>query len=163
MIIDLKRAQADRQARTSLCVEHRGSHSTLSDSVKDESDMNEKRIPITEEIPKHKKKSNKKGLKRSDHKHIYETVLLHSRHTFKDWTTGKDRISESIYPTKVCSICGKIGYIDDDSSYYKTPTTNDKPAIYKKKELSDKAFELPKWEVNNFLEKFATKMNDDKS
>ena len=38
--------------------------------------MDDKRIPLVKEEPKHKKKSKAKGLARADHKHEYEPVLL---------------------------------------------------------------------------------------
>ena len=40
--------------------------------------MDEKRKPFENEIPKHKKKSKKKGQPRADHKHEYKEVVVHS-------------------------------------------------------------------------------------
>lgn len=110
---------------------------------------------IDDEIPAYRKKSNKKGQPRSKHKHIYETVLLTRYYHFN---IGEPRTSESKQPTKVCTICGRIDYVDDDESLYDVhPDTNIKWAVVK--DLSEKALSLPKWHAD-FFDKFATKMED---
>lgn len=107
---------------------------------------------INDEIPAHKKKSKKKGLSRANHKHIYETVLLIRHLHFHHGD------SEYMIPTKVCMICGRIGKTDEDEILWeKSPDTSiPKWAIWGK-ELSKKALDLPKWEVEGFG-KFATRM-----
>lgn len=115
--------------------------------------MNNEMDLINDEIPAHRKKSKKKGQPRADHKHMYETVLLTRYYHFN---LGEPRTSESKLPTKVCTICGRIGYVDYDASLYDVhPDTNIKWAFAK--DLSEKALNFPKWCVDGF-DKFATKM-----
>lgn len=110
---------------------------------------------IDDEIPAYKKKSNKKGQPRSDHKHTYETVLLTRYYHFN---LGEPRTSERKQPTKVCTICGRIDYVDYDESLYEIhPDPTVKWA--RVKELSEKALSLPKWYVDGF-DKFAIKEED---
>lgn len=71
--------------------------------------MNQKRIPIEKEEPKHKKKSHKKGQRRADHKYIYKTVALHSYYD-DPFRVGK---IEHVCLCEVCMICGRIGNIDN--------------------------------------------------
>lgn len=117
--------------------------------------MGDKINLIDDEIPIHKKKSKNKGQPRSKHKHIYETVLLTRYYHFN---LGEPRTSECKQPTKVCTICGRIDYVDYDESLYDVhPDTNIKWAFVK--DLSEKALGLPKWYVDD-LDKFAIKMED---
>jgi hypothetical protein len=117
-------------------------------------DMIDKNL-IDDEIPVYRKKSKKKGQPRSDHKHTYETVLLTRYYHFN---LGEPRTSESKQPTKVCTICGRIDYVDHDVSLYDVhPDTKIKWAFTK--DLSEKALSLPKWRVDGF-DKVATKMED---
>ena len=119
--------------------------------------MSNKADLIDNEIPAHKKKSNKKGQPRADHKHTYETVLLITRYHIN---VGEPSISEHIMPTKVCTICGRIDYVDKDESLYEVhPDPDVKHWMVWRKDLSEKALGLPKWCANAF-EKFATKMED---
>lgn len=107
---------------------------------------------IDDETPAYKKKSKKKGQPRADHKHIYETVLLTRYYHFN---FGEPRVSEVKQPTKVCTICGRIDYVDYDESLYDVhPDTHIKWALVR--DLSEKALNLPKWYVDGF-DKFATK------
>lgn len=115
--------------------------------------MNDKRIPLTTEEPKHKKKSAAKGLPRANHKHIYETVLLYHYHHWK-----ADHIAVHTSPTKVCTICGRVDHIDTDPSYYVKKESSLRWLSHIT-ELSKKALALPKWEVNDF-DKFATKTTE---
>lgn len=52
----------------------------------------------TDDVMRHKKKSDKKGKERSDHKHLYISAEI------LDTFLGK----EYSYIGKVCSVCGKI-------------------------------------------------------
>lgn len=114
--------------------------------------MKDKVNLIENDVPAHKKKSTKKGQPRSDHKHLYETVLLIRYYHFN---LGEPRTSECKQPTKVCTICGRIDYVDCDESLYDVhPDSEIKWAWVK--DLSEKALNLPKWYVNDF-DKFATK------
>ena len=117
--------------------------------------MNDKLDLIDDEIPAYRKKSKKKGQPRADHKYMYETVLLTRYYHFN---LGEPRTSESKQPTKVCTICGRVDYVDYDESLYEMrPDSKIKWALVK--ELSDKALSLPKWNVDAF-DKFATKMEE---
>lgn len=119
--------------------------------------MIEKREPLVNEEPVYKKKSKKKGQPRADHKHIYETVLLTRYFHFN---LGEPRISEQVYPTKVCTICGRIDEIDKDESLYEVhPDPDVKHWMVWRKDLSEKALGLSKWHVDAF-DKFATKTED---
>jgi hypothetical protein len=68
--------------------------------------MDAKRKPFENEVPKHKKKSKKKGQPRADHKHDYKEVVVHSwwDNPFKQ---GEKREHDDI--CEVCTICGRIG------------------------------------------------------
>lgn len=102
--------------------------------------MNEKREPLIEDSPKHKKKSQNKGVPRSKHKHLYKTVLLGSIHYSNSFG-----ITTTFRPNKVCSICGRIGEPDMDPSYYAVTPAPQFPWISGRKELSEKANALPLW------------------
>lgn len=112
---------------------------------------------INDEIPAYRKKSKKKGQPRADHKHTYETVLL-TRYYHSN--LGEPRTSAQVYPTKVCTICGRIDEIDKDESLYEMhPNPNVKRWMVWRKDLSEKALGLPKWRAEAF-DKFATKMEE---
>lgn len=120
--------------------------------------MSNKTSFVDDEIPTYKKKSKKKGQPRADHKHAYETVLLTRYHHFN---LGEPCVSEQKYPTKVCTICGRIAEIDKDESLYEAhPDLDIKHWMVWRKELSEKALSLPKWYANDYFDKFATKMED---
>ena len=106
------------------------------------------------EVPKYKKKSTSKGLPRSKHKHIYETVLLTTISETQDYKTGLKKKVYRSFPTKVCSICGRIDKVDRESSYY-IEEQNGYQFLFSPK-LSDKALSLPRWTCNSF-DKFAIK------
>ncbi len=114
--------------------------------------MKNKVDTVYDDIPVHKKKSKKKGLHRADHKHTYETVLLTRYYHFN---LGEPHTSESKQPTKVCTICGRIDYVDYDESLYDVHQDTDIKWLFVKA-LSEKALSLPKWYVDGFG-KFATK------
>ena len=125
--------------------------------------MNEKRMPLVDEEPKHKKKSKSKGQPRSKHKHIYETVLLTRNYHTTDYKTGKPKVTQTILPTKVCNVCGRIDETDYDQSYYiKKPIPN-LPFIAFEKTLSEKALSLPKWYVEGYWDKFAIKIDGERA
>jgi hypothetical protein len=119
--------------------------------------MNERRIPLEKEEPKHKKKSTGNGLPRSKHKHIYETVLLTKYYHRNDFRTGKPVTTEYVGPYKVCNICGRVEGIDKDPKYYIKHIIHDLPIKVYDKELSEEALTLPKWYCDDFWDKFAYK------
>ena len=113
---------------------------------------------IDEEVGKYKKRSKSKGQPRAKHKHEYITVLLYEQYEFPDVKTGRGTIKhDHIAPTKVCKICGRVDYTDDDDSYYVKNRVEHTPQLVFSKELSDKALALPKWRRAPF-DKFATPM-----
>jgi hypothetical protein len=119
--------------------------------------MGDKTNLFDDEIPAYKKKSKKKGQPRADHKHTYETVLLTRYYHFN---LGEPRTSESKQPTKVCTICGRIDEVDKDESLYEVhPDPTVKQWMVWRKDLSEKALNLPKWCVDEF-DKFAIKVED---
>lgn len=124
--------------------------------------MIDKRTPLTSEEPKYRKKSQNKGLSRSKHKHIYETVLLYRYYHFTDTRTGRERVTENCHPTKICSICNRIDYQDDDPSYYEYVPIENHPS-WREKILTEKALALPKYYIKDFGDKFAIKMEENDS
>lgn len=113
--------------------------------------MNEKRNLIENEEPKHRKKSKKKGQPRADHKHEYKTVLLHRNFASLFDTESK---SFSTTPTQVCTICGRIGYVDHDQ--YELVEIPNMPYRIHEKVIKNKE-SLEKWYCDNFFDKFACK------
>ena len=108
--------------------------------------MNEKRTPFEVEVPKHKKKSKKKGLPRADHKHEYKDVLIHSwwDNPFKQ---GEKR--EHIEICKVCTICGRIG--DYVSGLFYDWENNPKGYEFN---------QMEHWKKNDWMDKFAEKYTE---
>lgn len=123
--------------------------------------MNDKVNLIDDDIPAHKKKSKNKGLPRSKHKHIYETVLLCRNWHCTDFKTGRAKIEQIILPTKVCTICGRIDETDEDPSYYDVSKVEHLPFLCFNKNLSEKALGLPKWHTEDYFDKFAIKTEED--
>lgn len=109
--------------------------------------MDGKRIPLENEIPKHKKKSKKKGQPRADHKHEYKEVVLHS------WWDNPFKNNVRIEHTeicKVCSICGRIG--DSITGRFFGLEYSDYDTTF-----------MEHWMVDDyFFDKFAKKMEESK-
>ena len=123
--------------------------------------MNDKRTILTDEEPKHKKKSQGNGLPRSKHKHIYETVLLHHEFRYTSPKTGKEVVVPKKVPTKVCVVCGRIDYVDTDPSYSEAvQSALGFPYIYERV-LTEKALKLPKWRTDSIYDKFAIKIEEE--
>lgn len=117
--------------------------------------MYEKRMPVLDEEPKHKKKSTAKGQPRSKHKHIYETVLLTRYYHSQNFKTGQPEVRPKTLPTKVCTICGRIDDVDRDESYYVKKVVPGVPFVAYSTELTEKALSLPKWHADDYWDKFA--------
>lgn len=106
--------------------------------------MDGKRYPIENEIPKHKRKSQKKGRPRADHKHEYKEVVLHS---WWDNPFKPGVINESTEVCKVCTICGRIGehitgmFLPIDTEKYDITT-------------------MEHWRVDDYFDKCAKKMEE---
>lgn len=115
---------------------------------------------IDDEVGKYKKRSTTKGQPRAKHKHEYETVLLIRESEVSDLHTGKQKKIQTKFPTKVCQICGRIDYVDNDPSYYNMDIVKGLPYQIYDKKLSEKAAMLPKWFCSSF-DKFAHKMEND--
>lgn len=117
--------------------------------------MDAKRQPIENDEPRHKKKSKKKGQPRSDHKHKYKTVLLLNEYENRCFP-GKTTLYER--PTKVCTICGRVGYTD--MSFTDLVEVQDSlPVKVYERVIRDKK-SLEKWYVDDYLDKFAKKMEE---
>ena len=117
--------------------------------------MNNKINCINDEIPAYKKKSKKKGLPRANHKHIYETVLLNRVLNYSHLG-----VIHHEYPTQVCMICGYIGDLDKNETYYDIKRTSEGHFPIIEKSLSEKALNLPKWHVDDWG-KFAIKTEEE--
>ena len=122
--------------------------------------MNEKTFFPEEPEVRYRKKSKAKGQPRADHKHLYETVLLTRRYHGTDYKTGRERTTEYQLPTRVCTICGRIEYIDRDPKYYVYKPIVDLPVRAYSNELSEEALKLPKWLAEDYFCKFAVKAED---
>lgn len=107
---------------------------------------------------RYRKKSKAKGQPRADHKHMYETVLLTRRYHGTDFKTGRERITETQLPTRVCTVCGRINNVDKDTKYYVHTPVYDLPIKVYEEELSEEALNLPKWLADDFWDKFAKKI-----
>ena len=117
------------------------------------------KLYLSEEQPvRYKKKSKARGLPRADHKHLYETVLLTKRYNGTDFKTGRPTVSESTWPTRVCTVCGRIDCLDRDPKYYNRIPLLDLPFKAYEDELSDLALALPRWVAADFWDKFARKI-----
>ena len=115
---------------------------------------------IDDEVGKYRKKSRAKGQHRSKHKHIYETVLLITPYQVPDVHTGKEIEKEHRYPTKVCTICGRVDAIDYDDKWYNKEEHKHLKWTYFTKELSDAALKLPVWFRNKHFDKFSSPMEN---
>lgn len=116
--------------------------------------MNEKRTPIENDSPKHRKKSKKKGQPRADHKHEYKTVLLLNEYVsqyFPDKPTLTKR------PMKVCMICGRVGEMD--MKQYDLTELQRIPFLLHQRVIRDEE-SLEKWYVDDYFDKFAKKMEE---
>ena len=123
--------------------------------------MSEKSNWLDNDIPAYKKKSTKKGLPRSKHKHEYETVLLTKYYHHNDLKTGAPKITKIETPTKVCRICGRIDCVDKDPKYYLRKPVSGLPIFVWKDELSEEALTLPQWYCDDYFDKFAIKTEED--
>ena len=105
--------------------------------------MDKKREPFEYDVPKHKKKSKKKGLPRADHKHVYKDVLIHS--WVKD-PFGRNITREHIEVCEVCTICGRIGDYLSGMFY-----------DWEKNPKGYDASQMEHWKKNDWMDKFAEK------
>ena len=108
--------------------------------------MNEKREPFENEVPKHRKKSKKKGQPRADHKHEYKTVLLHS---YMDNPFRQGEKNEYKHVTGICTICGRV----DTSSWRRLLKE-----VVGNGDMDVK--QLEKWYLEDYFDKFAKKMEE---
>lgn len=113
--------------------------------------MDEKRIPLQNEEMKYKKKSKGGGRKRADHKHEYKTVLL--LHYYDSPITGKRHEYPSA--TKVCTVCGRVGYVDESQyELVRCGGTVSKPYFDRKIRNPET---LEKWVCEDLFSKRATR------
>lgn len=115
--------------------------------------MNNRRIPLTDDQPKHKKKSKAKGLPRADHKHQYEPVLLHR--PFKSRVNNE--ITDIITVNTVCQICGRIDDTLRGDEWYDAEAYQLGKYRFMKDRLNAKALALPCWYTDDYWDKFAYK------
>lgn len=114
--------------------------------------MNEKRIPLETEESRYKKRAKRRRASRADHKHTYETVVLY-RYYEDPFHSGEVHHLETA--TKVCSICGRIGNVDQ-SQYELIDIEESLPYPMKKRVIRD-ADKLEIWHTNSYFDKFATR------
>lgn len=114
--------------------------------------MNEIRFPLEKEEPKHRKKSKKKGQPRANHKHKYETVLLHIS---LGGLFNEKNSKYIIAPTKVCVICGRIGHLEE--ARYEQIFANDHNKVWRKDRIITNEPDLEKWYCDSLFDKFAKK------
>ena len=69
-------------------------------------------------------------------------------------------MTESIMPTKVCTICGRVDYVDKDPSYYTMVPLKHLPFSVYERVLTEKALSLPKWTVKDTFDKFAIEIKE---
>lgn len=118
--------------------------------------MYEKKEPLENDIPKHRKKSKKKGQPRADHKHEYKTVLLLNEYEHAYFPGEKTLIKR---PTKVCMICGRVG--ETDMSMYDHEEIPDMPyRVYQRIIRNEDSLE--KWYVEDYFDKTAKRVIEDK-
>jgi hypothetical protein len=115
--------------------------------------MNNRRVPLEKEEPKHKKKSKAKGLSRSKHKHEYIPVLLHRPFL----NPFKQKNEDIISVNKVCKICGRIDECLRGEEWYDTEYKDMGEYRIGKDILNKKALALPKWYTHDYFDKFAYK------
>lgn len=108
--------------------------------------MDEKHKPIENEVPKHKKKSKKKGRPRADHKHEYKEVVLHS------WWVNPYKHSERNEHINICKVCTICGRIDT----YITCVVFQTEEEMKKYDIQN----MDHWYVDDCFDKFAKKMEE---
>lgn len=115
--------------------------------------MKDRRIPLENDEPKHKKKSKAKGLSRSKHKHEYAPVLLHRlyHNRYSQETT------EIVSVNKVCQVCGRIDECLNGDEWYDAKYEYFGKYRIGKDRLSKKALALPKWYTHEYFDKFAYK------
>lgn len=122
-------------------------------------------MDIFEDVPKYKKKSKKKGLSRSKHKHEYINCVFWQHERILDDVKGFIFGPEIKYSIGAyCPICGKIG-----TTYDSSWTVNNKDysvcfmTVFKtewndaaKREFDEKTRTLPCFQLNDgeFFQKF---------
>ena len=109
-------------------------------------------LPQAPEEAKHKKKS--KGAKETPwakHKHKYETVLIETKYLRYNGSIRPCR-----HPAKICTICGRYDSMVKDSKYYIERKVVGLPFLCMEKDLSEEAYKLPVWYMDEVFDKVAT-------
>ena len=112
------------------------------DSISEEFQMNKKRMLLENEVPRHKKKSKKRGQPRANHKHEYKKVVLHS---YWDNPFKQGVKNECQEVCEVCSVCGRIG-------------KNITGRFFERDKLEYNDANMEHWKVDDYFDKFAKKM-----
>lgn len=109
-----------------------------------------------QEIPKYKKKSKAKGLKRSKHKHEYKPCLVHLEEEIPSINepSGKRKVDSYFY-AEYCTICGKLtnpkfieGKPLEERPEYSVMLTNE--------EIKEKYKDLEVKEVQDYFQKYVS-------
>ena len=83
-------------------------------------------------------------------KHNYETVLLVGTYHFVHPRTHKETDNQTMLPYEVCTTCGKLKHVNKDLKYYVRKYFQISPVPIYEEELSEEAYKLPKWFIDNF-------------
>lgn len=115
---------------------------------------------IIDEVPRYRKKSQKKPPKKSDHKHVFEPCVLEYP---QDWflkehlRNGEKKAAISSY----CPMCGKIGNIDIERWWTREsimvgnfPCWNSIPTEEAELELNPETRTLPTFMCDGIFQKF---------
>lgn len=116
---------------------------------------------FVDDIPKYKKKSQKKAPKKADHKHLCEPcVIEHPKDWYKKEHERSGELAADIYG--YCPVCGKVtSYRPDKGRWYKTVQRNNGVFSYLEtvpteeceRELDPKTRTLPTFRTNDFSAK----------
>lgn len=117
------------------------------------SNANKRITPITQDEPKHKKKSKYKGKPRSKHKHDYKIVILH---TYSKLYTGSEKIIEYINIAKVCKTCGRV----KDMNWNEKSKYCHNRQLFSDSLIEEKTKYLEHW-YSNFFDNTAYKSKED--
>lgn len=115
---------------------------------------------IIDEVPRYRKRSQKKPPKKSDHKHVFEPCVVEYP---QDWyvkehlRSGEKKAAISSY----CPICGKIGSIDIERWWTRETIMFGNYACFQsipteeaELELNPETRTLPTFTCDNFFQKF---------
>ena len=97
---------------------------------------------------------------------VEEEIIQHEQTCINNYTKRScytclhAEVTEHQIPTKVCTVCGRIDYVDKDPKYYVRKEVPNLPFRAYTDELSKAALALPKWLAEDFFAKFAIKCEE---